>query len=60
MQAPYAWPHSPESENKATVIAEILRASFNQSGTKIKDQEAIMSAARHIAQSGRLDVALKV
>ena len=51
MEAPYAWP-SPtvEQENKAAVLAEILKQSFKQSGTRIKDDEAVMSAARHIAQ----------
>lgn len=56
----YAWPHGPEEENRAAVLAQILKASFAQSGTKIKDEMAILSAARHIVQSDRVTVALKV
>lgn len=40
-------------------IAEILRESFErQSRTTVKDDEAIKSAARNIAQSGLLKVEL--
>jgi hypothetical protein len=63
VEPPYAWPSPPgemEKENQAAVLAEILKQSFEQSGTRIKDTEAIMSAARHIAQSSRLKVELKV
>ena len=59
-QPPYAWPQGPEEEKTAAEIAHILTASFNQSGTKIKDPEAILSAARHIAQSDRLKVTFKL
>jgi hypothetical protein len=56
---PYAIPLPyGDGENKAAVIADILRQSFQQSGTRIKDQEAIMSAARHIAQSSQLKIDL--
>ena len=52
---PYAWPSPDEAdENKARVITQVLTDSFNQSCTKIKDKEAILSAARHIAQLDRL------
>ena len=62
VQPPYAWPScDPEDENKAAAIAQILSASFNQSGTKIKHaDEAILSAARHIVRSERITVKLKV
>ncbi len=59
LQPPYAWPSpSPEMERQASVLAEILRESFAQSGTVIRDPEAILSAARHISQSSRLKLGL--
>lgn len=59
MKPPYAWTHDVESENQATILAAILTKSFKQSGTKIKDTEAIMSAARHIVQSERVVMTIK-
>lgn len=59
MQPPYAWPSfDAQTEKTASVIADILTASFNQSGTKIRDGKAILSAARHVAQSGSMEVEL--
>ena len=58
-QPPYAWPSSDVTQEKtAAVIAEVLAKSFNKSRTKIKNEAAIMSAARHIAGASRIDVAL--
>ncbi|MCM2344517.1 MAG: hypothetical protein NDJ24_08155 [Alphaproteobacteria bacterium] len=54
VQPLYAWPHDAASENKAAVVRDILVRSFQQSGTKINDPEALMSAARHIVQSERI------
>ncbi|HTK85041.1 MAG TPA: hypothetical protein VL625_08145 [Patescibacteria group bacterium] len=56
VQPPYAWPHDAHSEKIAGIVAEILIQSFNQSSTRIKDSEAVLSAARHIAQSHRFSV----
>ncbi len=56
VQPPYAWPGNAQSEKTAGIVAEILTQSFNQSSTRIKDSEAILSAARHIVQSRRFSV----
>ncbi len=59
VKPPYAWPHHDAAENeKSDVIVGILAASFNQSGTKIKDGQALLSAARHITRSDLLTVEL--
>ena len=60
IQAPYAWPSfDAASEQIAEAVDGILAASFNQSSTKIKDREAVLSAARHIVQTDRLEIALE-
>lgn len=48
-----------ESEDKVSIIAEILRQTFNQSGAKIKDQEVIVAAARRIVKSAEVKVTLR-
>ena len=57
IEPPYAWPgFDGKSEKTAAAIDIILAESFNRSGTKIRDREAIVSAARHIAQTDRLHI----
>jgi hypothetical protein len=51
---------STEDESKVLALADIMRETIKLTGTRMPDEEAIVTAARRVANNWRLKIELKL